>query len=225
MDPGKFQKQLMKFHKMLEANKLDKAAAGAAKLSGEDISHQQRVALISFQVKMIRLGKKEDVAQKLIKDQQVLIGKMAPYLAEAIRMTHDGQFDDSLPRLKGALQREDMAEELPGLSNLFPAARNIVHAHLLYSLDERACMKGTNRPTGYQGGEDTKHVLKFWSLPEAYYYLDLKHCPRCGSGVKGSKTSGKETGAMMFSLKCTNCAHEWKRLFAVQPPEVKPAKK
>ena len=111
MDPGKFQKTLLKLHKLLEAQKLEKAAAGAAKLSGDDLSHQQRVALMSFQVKMIRLGKKEEMAMKIISDQRGLVGKMAPYLAEAIRMTHDGQYDDSIPRLKGALQREEMVDE------------------------------------------------------------------------------------------------------------------
>jgi hypothetical protein len=221
MDPGKFQKKVLKLHKLIETQKLDKAAAGAAKLSGDDLSQQQRVALLSFQVKMIRLGKKEQVAQKILGDQRALVGRMAPMLAEAIRMSHDGQYDDSIPRLKGSLGREELEEEIPALSVMFPTARNIVHAHLLYSLDERACMKGTNRPTGFSGGEDRKHVLKFWSLPEAYYYMDIKRCPRCGSNVKGTR-SGEPTGAQMWHLKCSNCGHDWKRLFAVVPPKMAP---
>ena len=216
MDPGKFQKQVLKLHKMLEAGKLDKAAAGAAKLSGADISHAQRVSLISFQVKMIRLAKKESDARAMIANQQDLVGKMAPYLAEAIRMTHQGQYDDSIPRLKGALGREELVDELPGLNELFPSARNIVHAHLLLSLDERACMKGTNRPTGFGGGEDMKHVLKFWSLPEAYYYMEIKTCPRCGSNIHGTKT-GDLQGGQQWHFRCANCSHDWKRLFAVVP--------
>lgn len=221
MDPGKFQKKVLKLHKMLEANKLDKAAAGAAKLSGDDLSQQQRVALLSFQVKMIRLAKKDMEAHEIIASQKELVGKMAPYLAEAISMAHDGQFDDSIPRFKGALLREELADENPALSALFPTARNIVHAHLLYSLDERACMRGTNRPTGFHGGEDRKHVLKFWSLPEAYYYLNVKTCPRCNCPI-GASRSGETTGAQLWHIKCTNCGHDWKRVFAVVPPPTKP---
>ena len=221
MDPNKFQKKMLKLHKMLEANKLDKAAAGAARLSGDDLSHSQRVDLLSFQVKMIRLAKKEDEAQKLLTTQRELIGKMAPYLTEAINMAHDGQFDDSIPKFKGALQREELADQTPFLSPLFPSARHIVHAHLLFSLDERACMRGTNRPTGFSGGEDRKHVMKFWSLPEAYYYMDIKNCPRCNSQIKASR-SGEPTGAMQFHIKCSNCGHDWKRVFAVVPPQPRP---
>lgn len=221
MDPGKFQKKVMKLHKMLEAGKLDKAAAGAAQLSGDDISYQQRVALISFQVKVVRLAKKERDAQVMIGNQRELVGKMAPYLSEALNMAHDGQYDDCIPKLKGALAREELVDELPGLTRLFPGARNIVHAHLLYSIDERACMRGTNRPTGFRGGEDKKHVLKFWSLPEAYYYLDIKDCPRCNSVVKATR-SGQPTGAQMWQMKCSNCGHEWRRVFAVVPSQVRP---
>jgi len=208
-------------HKMLEATKLEKAAAGAAKLSGDDLSDRQRVDLLSFQIKMIRLAKKEEEAQKLVTTQRDLLGKMAPYLAEALSMAHDGQFDDSIPRFKGTLQREGMADDTPFLSPLFPSARHIVHAHLLYSLDERACMRGTNRPTGFKGGEDRKNVLKFWSLPEAYYYMDIKDCPRCNSPVKANR-SGEPTGAMLFHMKCSNCGHDWKRVFAVVPPQERP---
>ena len=166
MEPGKFEKKVLKLHKQLEGGKLNAASAGAAKLSGEDLSHAQRVALMSFQVKMIRLAKKEGDARTMVARQKELVGKMAPYLAEAIRMTRDGQYDDCIPRLKGALAREEMADETPQLSQLFPSARNIVHAHLLYSLDERACMKALSRPTGFMGGEDRKHVMRFWSLPD-----------------------------------------------------------
>jgi hypothetical protein len=221
MDPNKFQKKVLKLHKMLEANKLEKAAAGAAKLSGDDLSHNQRVDLLSFQVKMIRLAKKDQEAAKLIFQQRELVGKMAPYLTEAIHMVHDGQYDDSIPKLKGALKREELVDETPFLSPLFPSARHIVHAHLLYSLDERACMKGTTRPTGFGGGEDRKHVLKFWSLPEAYYYMDIKSCPRCNEPVKASR-SGEPTGAMLFHMRCANCGHDWKRVFAVVPPGTPP---
>jgi hypothetical protein len=221
LDPNKFQKKVMKLHKMIETNKLDKAASGAAKLSGDDLSDNQRVDLISFQVKMIRLAKKEREAQKLLTTQRELIGKMAPYLTEAIHMARDGQFDDSIPRFKQALHRQELTDESPVLSPLFPSARHIVHAHMLYSLDERACMKGTHRPTGFAGGEDRKHVLKFWSLPEAYYYMDIKNCPRCSSQVKASR-SGEPTGAMLFHLKCTNCGHDWKRVFVVVPPQERP---
>jgi hypothetical protein len=218
MDPGKFEKKVIKLHKQLEAGKLNAASAGAAKLSGEDLSHAQRVALMSFQVKMIRMAKKEADARTIISNQKSLVGKMAPYLAEAIRMTRDGQYDDCIPRLKGALSREELADETPLLSHLFPSARNIVHAHLLYSLDERACMKALNRPTGYKGGEDRKHVMRFWSLPEAYYYMDVKTCPKCGSGIKGAR-QGEPTGAQLWSLKCPECDHEWRRVFAVVPPQ------
>ena len=221
MDPGKFEKKVVKLHKQLEAGKLNSASAGAAKLSGEDLSHGQRVALMSFQVKMIRMAKKELEAQKIIGSQKDLVGKMAPYLAEAMRMTRDGQYDDCIPRLKGALQREELSDETPQLSNLFPSARNIVHAHLLFSLDERACMKALSRPTGFMGGEDRKHVLKFWSLPEAYYYMDVKPCPKCGSTIKGSR-HGEPTGAQLWSLRCANCNHEWRRVFAVVPPQQGP---
>jgi len=221
MDPNKFQKKMLKLHKMLETNKLDKAAAGAARISGDDLSHSQRVDLLSFQVKMIRLAKKEDEAQKLLTTQRELIGKMAPYLTEAINMAHDGQFDDSIPKFKGALKREELADETPFLSPLFPSARHIVHAHLLFSLDERACMRGTNRPTGFSGGDDRKNVMKFWSLPEAYYYMDIKNCPRCNSQIKASRF-GEPTGAMQFHIKCSNCGHDWKRVFAVVPPQARP---
>ena len=221
MDSNKFQKKVLKLHKMLEANKLEKAAAGAAKLSGDDLSDRQRVDLLSFQIKMIRLAKKEEEANKLVKTQRDLVGKMAPYLAEALNMAHDGQFEDSIPRLKGTLQREDIADDTPFLSPLFPSARHIVHAHLLFSLDERACMRGTNRPTGFGGGEDRKNVLKFWSLPEAYYYMDIKDCPRCNSQVKAVR-DGEPTGAMLFHMKCSNCGHDWKRVFAVVPPMERP---
>ncbi len=221
MDPGKFEKNVIKLHKQLEAGKLNAASAGAAKLSGQDLEHDQRVALLSFQIKMFRLAKKEDEAAKLIALQKELVGKMAPYLAEAINMTRDGQFDASIPRLKGALQREELADKTPSLSRLFPSARNIVHAHLLLSLDERACMKALSRPTGFRGGEDKKHVLKFWSLPEAYYYLDVKNCPKCGSHVAGTKV-GEPTGAQMWTLRCTSCHHEWRRVFAVVPPQTRP---
>ena len=221
MDPSKFQKKVLKLHRMLEANKLDKAASGAAKLSGDDLSHGQRVDLLSFQLKMIRLAKKEPEAKRLLETQRELVGKMAPYLTEAIHMARDGQYDDSIPRLKGALQREELADETPVLSPLFPSARHIVHAHLMYSLDERACMRGTNRPTGFGGGEDRKHVMKFWSLPEAYYYMDIKTCPRCNGQVKATR-SGEPTGAMLFHLRCANCGHDWKRVFAVVPPRERP---
>jgi hypothetical protein len=221
MDSNKFQKKVLKLHKQLEAQKLEKAAAGAAKLSGDDLSDRQRVDLMSFQVKLIRYAKKEAEAAKLVDTQRALVGKMAPYLAEALNMVHDGQFDDSIPRLKGALQRDDLSDDTPFLSPLFPSARHIVHAHLLFSLDERACMKGTNRPTGFGGGEDKKHVLKFWTLPEAYYYMDIKSCPRCNQQVKAQRT-GEPTGAMLFHMKCSNCGHDWKRLFAVVPPQERP---
>jgi hypothetical protein len=221
MDPNKFQKKMIKLHKMLETSKLDKAASGAAKLSGDDLSDNQRVDLLSFQIKMIRLAKKEDEAKKLLTTQLDLVGRMAPYLTEALHMAHDGQYDDCIPRLKGALQRRELADETPFLTPHFPSARHIVHAHLLYSLDERACMKGTNRPTGFVGGDDRKNVLKFWSLPEAYYYMDIKTCPRCNSKV-GAVRSGQPTGAMLFHLKCHNCGHNWKRVFAVVPPKERP---
>jgi hypothetical protein len=221
MDTNKFQKKVLKLHKMIEANKLEKAAAGAAKLSGDDLTDRQRVDLLSFQIKMIRLAKKEEEAQKLLTTQRELVGKMAPYLAEALHMAHDGQFDDSIPRFKGALQRDDLADDSPVLSPLFPSARHIVHAHLLFSLDERACMKGTNRPTGFSGKEDRRNVLKFWSLPEAYYYMDIKTCPRCNQHVMASR-QGEPTGAMLFHMKCSNCGHDWKRVFAVVPPEQRP---
>ncbi len=206
---------------MLETSKLDKAASGAAKLSGEDLSDNQRVDLLSFQIKMIRLARKEQEAQKLLATQRELIGKMAPYLTEALHMAHDGQFDDSIPRLKKALQRKELMDETPVLSTLFPSARQIVHAHMLYCLDEQACMRGTHRPTGFVGGDDRKHVLKFWSLPEAYYYMDIKSCPRCNSQIKASR-SGESIGAMLFHLKCKNCGHNWKRVFAVVPPMERP---
>jgi hypothetical protein len=90
---------VLKLHKQLEAQKLEKAAAGAAKLSGDDLSDRQRVDLMSFQVKLIRYAKKEAEAAKLVDTQRALVGKMAPYLAEALNMVHDGQFDDSIPRL------------------------------------------------------------------------------------------------------------------------------
>jgi len=221
VDTNKFQKKVLKLHKLIETGKLEKAAAGAAKMSGEDLSENQRVDLLSFQVKMVRLAKKEDEAMKLLGTQRELIGKMAPYLMEALHMAHDGQYDDSIPRLKGALQRSELMDESPFLSPLFPSARHIVHAHLLFCLDERACMRGTHRPTGFGGGEDKKNVLKFWSLPEAYYYMDIKNCPRCSSQVKAAR-SGEPTGAMIFHMKCTNCGHDWKRVFAVVPPSVKP---
>jgi hypothetical protein len=221
MDPNKFQKKVMKLHKLLQAEKLEKAAAGAAKMSGDDLTDRQRVDLMSFQVKMIRYAKKEKEAEDLITTQRKLVGKMAPYLAEALNMVHDGQFDDSIPRLKGALQRDDLADDTPFLSPLFPSARHIVHAHLLFSLDERACMRGTNRPTGFNGGEDKKHVLKFWTLPEAYYYMDIKSCPRCNQPVKANRT-GEPTGAMLFHMICSNCSHDWKRVFAVVPPKERP---
>lgn len=219
MDPGKFEKKVLKLHKQLETGKLNAASAGAAKLSGEDLSHAQRVALMSFQVKMIRLAKKEADARTMVDRQKELVGRMAPYLAEAIHMTRDGQYDDCIPRLKGALAREELADETPQLSQLFPSARNIVHAHLLYSLDERACMKALSRPTGYMGGEDRKHVMRFWSLPEAYYYMDVKPCPKCGSGIKGTR-QGEPTGAQLWSLRCSHCGHEWRRVFAVVPPQM-----
>jgi hypothetical protein len=221
MDPGKFEKKVLKLHKQLEAGKLNAASAGAAKLSGEDLEHDQRVALLSFQVKMFRLAKKDVEADKLIVIQKELVGKMAPYLTEAINMTGEGLYDASIPRLKGALQREELADRSPSLSRLFPSARNIVHAHLLYSLDERACMKALSRPTGFMGGEDKKHVLKFWSLPEAYYYMDVKYCPKCSSHVAGTRT-GEPSGAQMWTLRCTNCHHEWRRVFAVVPPQGRP---
>lgn len=221
MDPNKFQKKMIKLHKMLETKKLDKAASGAAKLSGDDLTDNQRVDLLSFQIKMIRLAKKDEEAQKLLTTQRELIGKMAPYLTEALHMAHDGQFDDSIPRLKGALERRELADDTPFLSPHFPSARHIVHAHLIYSLDERACMKGTNRPTGFVGGDDKKHVLKFWSLPEAYYYIDIKTCPRCNCRVKATRF-GHPTGAMVFHLRCPNCGHDWKRVFAVIPPQERP---
>jgi hypothetical protein len=218
MDPGKFEKKIIKLHKQLEAGKLNAASAGAAKLSGEDMEHDQRVALLSFQIKMYRIAKKEQEAENLVRIQRELVGKMAPYLTEAINMTWEGLYDASIPRLKGALQRDELAEKNPSLSRLFPTARNIVHAHLLYSLDERACMKALSRPTGFKGGEDKKHVLKFWSLPEAYYYMDVKSCPRCGSHVAGTKL-GEPTGAQMWTLRCSDCHHEWRRVFAVVPPQ------
>lgn len=216
MDSGKYQKKVLKLHKQLETGKLNAASAGMAKLFGEDLEPDQRIALMSFQVKLLRTAKKEDEAQKIVSTQKESVGKMAPYLAEAISMTADGQFDDCIPRLKGSLQREELADRTPTLSNLFPSARNIVHAHLLYSLDERACMKALSRPTGFRGGEDTKHVMKFWSLPEAYYYLDVKACPKCGGHIKGAR-QGEPTGAQLWTLRCNSCALEWKRVFAVVP--------
>ncbi len=221
MDPKIFQKKMLKLHKGLETNKLDKAAAGAAKLSGEELTHSQRVDLISFQVKMIRLAKKEEEAQKLLATQRDLVGKMAPYLTEAIHMAHDGQFEDTIPRFKGALERQELADDTPLLSPLFPSARQIVHAHLLYCLDEDNCMSGTNRPTGWFGVEDKGHVMKFWSLPEAYYYMEIKRCPRCSQQIK-AKRRGEPTGAMWFHLKCVNCGHDWKRVFAVVPDPMAP---
>ena len=216
MESSKFEKRTLKLHKQLEAGKWNATSAGLAKLFGEDLEPDQRVALMSLQVKMLRVAQKETEAQKIIYTQKESVGKMAPYLAEAIRMTRDGQYDDCIPRLKGSLQREELADKTPTLSNLFPSARNIVHAHLLYSLDERACMKALSRPTGFRGGEDKKHILKFWSLPEAYYYLDVKPCPKCGSHIVGTK-QGEPTGAQLWTLRCTNCALEWKRVFAVVP--------
>ena len=216
MDSNKYQKKVLKLHKQLEAGKLNAASAGMAKLFGEDLEPDQRVALMSFQVKLLRMAKKDEEAQKIVAAQKESVGKMAPYLAEAIHMTADGQYDDCIPRLKGSLQREELADKTPTLSNLFPSARNIVHAHLLYSLDERACMKALSRPTGFRGGEDKKHVMKFWSLPEAYYYLDVKSCPKCGSHIKGTR-QGEPTGAQLWTLKCNNCPLEWKRVFAVVP--------
>ncbi len=221
MDSNKYQKRVLKLHKQLEAGKLNAASAGMAKLFGEDLEVDQRVALMSFQVKMLRMAKKEEEARKIVSAQKASVGKMAPYLAEAINMTRDGQYDDCIPRLKGSLAREELADRAPGLSNLFPSARNIVHAHLLYSLDERACMKALSRPTGFRGGEDKKHILRFWSLPEAYYYLDVKPCPKCGGHIKGTRT-GEPTGAQLWTLKCNSCALEWKRVFAVVPAQAGP---
>ena len=178
----------------------------AAKLSGEELSHSQRVDLISFQVKMIRLAKKEEEAQKLLATQRDLVGKMAPYLTEAIHMAHDGQFEDTIPRFRGALERQELADDTPLLSPLFPSARQIVHAHLLYCLDEDNCMRGTNRPTGWFGVDDKGHVMR---------------CPRCSQQVKANRR-GEPTGAMWFHLKCVNCSHDWKRVFAVVPDPMAP---
>jgi len=219
MDPRKFEKRIEKLHKELEKEKFPQAASGVADLSGEDLSHQQRVALMSFHVKLLRLAKKEDLAQKILQDQRVLVGKMAPYLTEAISMTRDGQYDDCIPRLQGAMQRPELKDESPDLMALFPTARNIVAAHLMFSLDERAFMHETNRPSGFGGGEDRSHLLQFGTTPEAYYYLDLKRCPRCGSAVKGGRTAGDTTG-QLWTIQCgnPNCHHSWRRLVTVKVP-------
>jgi hypothetical protein len=219
MDAKKFEKKVTKLHKMLEKEKYAHAASGVADMSGKDISHQQRVALMSLQAKLYRLGKKDDMALKVMQDQRVLVGKMAPYLTEAISMTRDGQFDDSIPRLQGALKRPELEDENPALALMFPTARNIVAAHLMMSLDEQRYMKETNRPSGFTGGEDRKHMLTFSTTPEAYYYLDLKKCPRCSSPVKGGRTAGDTTG-QLWTIACTNpnCHHQWKRLITVRAP-------
>jgi hypothetical protein len=218
MDPRKFEKKVVKLHKNIEKGKLDAAASGAAKLSGTDIPEQQRGALMSVQIKLLRLGKKEQAAKKLIDDQRVLVGKMAPYLTEALNMAHDGQFEDSVPKLKNALARSEIKDASPALMSLFPLAMNIVNVHRIYCKDEDAFMKATSRPSGFHGGEDREHVLTFSSLPEAYYYLDTKMCPRCGSHIKGART-GRDEGGQLWTMKCDNCNHTWKRLFNVRVPK------
>ena len=215
MDPRKFEKRVIKLHKEIEKEKLAQAASGLADMSGEDLSHWQRVALLSFQVKLLRLGHKEDMAQKILADQKILVGKMAPYLTEAISMTRDGQYDDCIPRLQGALQRPELADESPVLAMMFPTAKNVVGAHLMYCQDERAIFHETNRPSGFAGGEDHTHLLTFASMPEAYYYLDLKRCPRCGSVVKGGRSAGDTTG-QLWTIQCQNCKHTWRRLITVK---------
>ena len=215
MDPRKFEKKIVKLHKNIEKGKFDAAGSGAAKLSGTDLTQQQRVALMSFQIKLLRLGKKEKAARKLLEDQRVLVGKMAPYLTEAMSMAHNGQYDDCIPRFENALARSEIQDQSPALMGMFPLTQNIVNVHRVFCSDEKASMKATSRPSGFQGGEDRDNVLTFVSLPEAYYYLDTKTCPRCGAHIKGART-GRDEGGQLWTMKCENCSHTWKRLFNVR---------